>query len=210
MTLNADVSRRLVGEARELLEPLGLIGREVASASVQLEQIARLDARGKEVAHGAGDATVKFSYAVEGVPVRGAGAKTLVFAHPRGIAGAFHVWRTPGKAASVKLGSLDTALAVGLLSDPELGYYRAAGHKIQITRLDFCYLALPAFMRQSHLFPAFQIEGTVSRGKRGEAFAFGRFHHAASPKAYAAADVFGPHLATNPDGIRPTSKAVKR
>ncbi len=108
------------------------------------------------------------------------------------------------------LGSIEAALAVGLLADPELTLYQAAGHRIQITRLDFCYLALPAFMRQAHLFPALQIEGSVSQGKRGQAFNFGRFHHAASPSAYAAADLYGPYLAANPDGIAPTSAEVRR
>lgn len=210
VTLAADASRRLIGQARELLDSTGLIGREVASQSVSLEQVARLDAKGKEVQFGAGQATVKFLYEVEGLPVRGAGAKTLAFAEPARVVGAFHAWRTVGKPTSVKLGSAEAALGVGLLTDPELSLYQAAGHRIQITRLDFVYLALPAFMRQSHLFPAFQIEGSVSKGKRGDAFLFGRYHHAASPKAYAAADVHGPFLSVNPDGIAPTSAPVKR
>lgn len=210
MSLNVDASRRLIGQARELLEATGLIGKEVASEAIQLDQVARLNAKGQEVAHGAGQATVKFLYAVEGVPVFGAGAKTLAFAEPAGMAGAFHAWRRIGRSTPVKLGSVEAGLALGLLTDPELDRYHAAGHKIQITRIDFGYLALPAFMRQSHLFPAFQIEGTVSKGKRGDGFAFGRFHHAAAPKAYAAADVYGPYLSMNPDGIAPRSKAVKR
>jgi hypothetical protein len=210
ITLRADASRSLIGQARELLQATGLIGKEVASEAVQLEQVAHLDAKGNELAYGAGQATVKFLYAVEGIPVRGAGAKTLVFAEPSRITGVFHAWRTLGKAASVKLGSVEAALAVGLLTDPELSLYHAAGHRIQITRVDFGYLALPAFMRQSHLFPAFQIEGSVSNGKKGDAFDFGRVHHAASPKAYAAADVYGPYLSVNPDGIAPASPAVAR
>lgn len=210
MSLNADASRRLIGRARELLEATGLIGKEVASEAVQLDQVARLNAKGQEVAHGAGQATVRFLYAVEGVPVHGAGAKTLAFAEPNRLAGGFHAWRTPGRSKAVKLGSLEAALAVGLLADPELGRYHAAGHRVQITRLDFGYLALPAFVRQSHLFPAFRIEGTVSKGKRGDAFAFGRVHHAAAPKAYAAADLHGPYLSVNPDGIATRSAAVKR
>ena len=210
VTLGPEASRRLVAQSRELLDATGLIGREVASESVQLDQVARLDARGKEVAHGAGQATVKFGYAVEGVPVRGAGAKTMVFHEPTRMAGAFHAWRPLGRATQVRLESTEAALSVGLLTDPELELYHRAGHKIQITRLDLAYLALPAFMRQTHLFPAFQIEGSVSRGKKGEAFLFGRFHHAASPRAYAAADVFGPYLSVNPDGIAPTSAQTVR
>lgn len=207
VALNADMSARLVAQARELLEPLGLIGRECASEAVQLEQVAQLDAKGKERAHGAGQATVKFQYALGDVPVRGAGAKTLAFAEPghgrARFAGVFHAWRTPGQSTTLKLPSVEEALGVGLLTDPQLDRYSAAGHKIRITRLDFVYLALPAFMRQSHLFPAFQIEGTVAEGKLGISFDFARFHHAAPPRAYAAANLYGAYLTTNPDGIAP-------
>jgi hypothetical protein len=207
MTLSAEASKRLIAQAQQLLEPIGLLGKEKASATVQLQQVAHLDGDGKEIEHGAGRATIKFGYAVDGLPVRGAGAKTLAFAEPGTgaprITGLFHVWRTLRQATAVKLPPLDQALGVGLLSDPELDLYHQAGHSIQITRLEFGYLALPAFMRQSHLFPALQIEGKVSEGKRGIGFGFARFHHATPPAAYAAAGLAGPYLTVNPDGIRP-------
>lgn len=207
--LGPDAAKRLIAQTRELLQPLRLIGAEVVSEAVQLDQVAQLDAQGKELAHGAGQATVKFQYGVGGVPVRGAGAKTLAFAVPgtgqARFSGIFHAWRTLGKATDVKLGSLEEALGVGLLTDPELDRYHGAGHQIQITRLEFVYLALPAFMRQTHLVPAFQVEGIVSEGKLGISFHFGRFHHAAAPRAYAAADLFGPYLTGNPDGITATT-----
>jgi hypothetical protein len=207
MVLNADAAKKLIGQARELLQPLGLPGREVASSTVQLDQVAQLDAKGKQVARGAGPGVVKFQYAVDNVPVRGAGAKTLAFVEPEDgaarFAGVFHAWRPLGKDSTVKLPPVEAALAVGLLGDPELDRHAAAGHRIQITRLEFVYLALPAFMRQTHLFPAFQVEGFVSEGKLGIGFHFGRFHHAAPPKAYANAQLYGSYLSSNPDGITP-------
>lgn len=214
VALSPDASKKLIAQTRELLEPLGLLGKELASASVQLEQVAQLDGKGKEIAHGAGQAAVKFQYAVGGVPVRGAGAKTQAFIEPGTsggsdprFGGVFHAWRGLGKDQAIKLPStVEEALGVGLLIDPELERYSAAGHKIQITKLDFVYLALPAFMRQCHLFPAFQIEGVVSEGKLGIEFHFGRYHHAVSPRAYAAANLYGSYLTTNPDGIAPTDK----
>jgi hypothetical protein len=209
VALKADAARKLIAQAKETLQPLGLLGKEVALEAVQLEQVAQLDAKGKELAHGAGQAAVKFQYAVAGVPVRGAGAKTLAFADPDGgqarFGGVFHAWRPLGKDTALKLPTLEEALGVAFLTDPELDRYSAAGHKIQITRLEFVYLALPAFLRQSHLFPAFQVEGIVSEGKLGIGFHFGRFHHAAPPKAYAAANLYGTYLAVNPDGISPTA-----
>jgi hypothetical protein len=205
--LNPTAAKKLIAQTRDLVRPLGLWAKEVASEAVQLDQVAQLDAKGNEIAHGAGQATVKFQYAVDGVPVRGAGAKTVAYAEPGAgpgqarFGGIFHAWRNLGGGTAIKLPVIEEALGAGVLTDPELDRYAAAGHKIQITRLEFVYLALPAFMRQSHLFPAFQIEGTVSEGKLGIAFHFGRFHHAAPPGAYAAANLYGTCLAVNPDGI---------
>jgi len=214
MALGPEVSKRLVAQAQDLLEPVGLLAKEKASTTVELQQVAQLDGKGKEIAHGAGRATIKFGYAVQGMPVCGAGAKTLAFAEPGGgaprITGVFHAWRTLGSATAVKLSSLEQALAVGLLTDPELELHHRAGHKIQITRLELAYLALPAFLRQSHLFPAFQVEGKVSAGERGIGFGFARFHHAAPPKAYGAAGLAGPYLTVNPDGISPLPQPRKQ
>jgi hypothetical protein len=207
VTLHPDASQRLVAQAQALLEPIGLLGKEQASATVALMQVARLDGNGREIEHGAGRATFKFGYAVGGFPVYGAGAKTLAFAEPAQgearITGAFHAWRTVEQSTAIKLTSAEEALSVGLLVDPELDLYHAAGHTIQITRLELGYLALPAFLRQSHLFPVFQVEGIVSEGKRGISFHFARYHHAAPPSAYAAADLHGTYLSINPDGIKP-------
>ena len=196
-----------------MLESTGLIGREVASEAIELDQVARLNAKGKETKRGAGQATVKFSYAMDKIPVRGAGAKSLVFAEPDNgdirFAGAFHAWRNPVAGQPVKLPPIDEALGVGLLVDPELVGYHEAGHKIRINRLELGYLALPAFLRQTHLFPAFEVEGEVLKGERGPGFRFARYHHAVPPKAYEEADIFGPYLTVNPDGIAPTSAAAE-
>jgi hypothetical protein len=207
--LSTETAKRLISRAKETLQTAGLIGREVDSETVDLDQVAQLDAKGKERKRGPGQATIKFNYAVEGLPVRGAGAKTLLFAEPDNgdarFTGAFHAWRTLESPRVVKMSSIEQALGVGLLVDPELVAYREAGHSIRINRLDVVYLALPAFMRQGHLFPAFQVEGEVSEGEKGPAFRFARFHHAAPPAAYVAADVYGEYVSVNPDGIAPTA-----
>ena len=95
------------------------------------------------------------------------------------------------------------ALAVALLQDPELDRHAEAGHAIDITRIELVYLALPAFMRQSHLVPAIQVEGEVAKGKLGEAFNFARFHPVVPPEDYAKAGLNGQYLTVNPDGIAP-------
>ena len=208
--LSPDAAKRLSAMVTDLLRPLDLLGREAGPATVQLEQVSLLDAKGKELKRGAGQATVKYGYAVEGVAARGAGAKTMVFAEPGGptgaaarMAGVFHAWRPLSAAVAVKLPSLEAALAVALLQDPELDRHAEAGHKVEITKLELVYLALPAFMRQSHLFPAIQVEGEVAKGRLGEGFRFARFHHVVPPEAYAEAGLHGPYLTVNPDGIAP-------
>lgn len=214
--LKADIAKRLGESARQLLEPIGLLGRETTGATVQLEQVAQFNADGKQVDQGAGQAAVKFAYAMEGVPARGAGAKTLAFADPAAsgdphVTDIFHAWRAPaGSAAKVGLGSLEAALAAGLLGDPELELYHAAGHSVTVTRIELVYLALPVFVRQAHLFPALEIDGVVSEGRKGIGFEFGRFHHAAPPEAYAKADLAGSYLMTNPDGLAPLPKRQTR
>lgn len=215
--LDTGRAKAVIGEAMSLLDATGFIGRDAeTSETVALDQVAQLDEKGNEISFGAGSATVTVDYTVAGLPVRGAGAKSVVFADPakRGqgvrMTGAFHAWRPLGRARMVDLESQDKALAVGLLQDPELEPYADADHQIEITRLELCYLALPAFMHQGHLFPAFQVEGTVSDGARGAGFAFGRYHHAVAPKSYGKADLFAPYLATNPDGISPVGSDQRK
>ena len=208
VALGPDAGKRLLAQARGLVQPLGLLGKEVATEAIQLDQVCQLDAKGKEITHGGGQASIKFNYAMSGVAVRGAGAKTVLFAEPDApgqarFAGLFHAWRNPGTATTLKLPGLEEVLGVGLLTDPELDAFSAAGHKIQITRLDLVYMALPAFVRQAHLFPMIQVEGVVSEGTLGISFHFARFHHVLPPRSYQAANLYGAYLMGNPDGIRP-------
>ena len=62
--LNPDAAQQLIAQAQELLAPIRLLGKEKASAAVQLQQVAHLDGEGKEIAHGAGNATVKATCAI--------------------------------------------------------------------------------------------------------------------------------------------------
>jgi hypothetical protein len=210
IVFEADAAKRLGARMSDMLRPLELLGREAQAPVIQLDQVAQLDGKGKEIKRGAGQASVSFGYRVEGVRAQGAGAKTVAFAEPDALAGMLHAWRELGHATTVRLPALEEALGVGFLQDPELERHAAAGHAITVTHLELVYLALPAFMRQSHLFPALQIEGEVSKGKLGESFFFGRYHHAVSPKAYTEAGLYGSCLASNADGIVPLpDKAVR-
>lgn len=204
-TLNLEANKRLLAQVSDLLRDLELLGRETSGGSVALEQVAALDGKGKLIEAGAGQACVKFDYRVEGLSVRGAGAKTLAYAEPSQLAMVMHAWR-PLASQAVKLKlprSLEASLAVGVLLDPELETYAQAGHRLQVTQLELVYLALPAFLRQSHLFPMWQVQGEVSEGKLGIGFRFARFHHAAPAEAYAEAGLHAGYLARNPDAIAP-------
>ena len=56
-------------------------------------------------------------------------------------------------------------------------------------------MALPATVRQTYLFPAFEVEGRAFHpGRKGDEFFFGRQHHAASPEQYQKAGVFADYL----------------
>jgi hypothetical protein len=215
LTLTPDAAKRLIDQADRFFKPMALIGREAMSPTVQLDQVARLNGQGKEVERGAGQAQVRWDYRVEGLLARGAGAKTLMFVEPAAsgavVAGAYHGWRPLGAAKEVKLPAFEEALSVALLHDPELDQHAASGGTVTVTQIELVYLALPVFMRQSHLFPVLQVEGVAEGKKPGEEFHFARYHHAVPPAAYAAADLHGAWLALNPDGIAPAlSKADKK
>jgi hypothetical protein len=208
--LSPGAAKKLISMTGDMLASFELLGREAGPASVQLEQVGLLDDKGTELKRGAGQAAVKYGYSVEGIEARGAGAKTMVFAEPGEssgaaprVAGLFHAWRALGKSVNIKMPSIEAAFDVALLQDPELDRYAQAGHAIEITRLELVYLALPAFMRQSHLFPVFQVEGEVAKGKLGMAFNFARYHHVVPPSDYSAAGLDGHYLMMNPDGISP-------
>jgi hypothetical protein len=129
----------------------------------------------------------------------------MAYVEPSQLAMVMHAWRPlSGKAVALKLPrSLEASLAIGLLVDPELETYARAGHSLKVTQLEMVYLALPAFVRQSHLFPMWKVQGEVGEGKLGIGFRFARFHHAATPQAYAEAGLHAGYLARNPDAIAP-------
>ncbi len=202
-SLDPRASKRLLGQARDLLGEAELMSDSMATARVVLDQVTELSEKGEILNRGAGAATAQFGYAMEGVPVVGAGAKSLIFAEPdpeRGepaMTGLFHAWRPVVDATELPMTPVEDALAVGLLQDPELVPYHERGYRIEITHLVFAYLALPATVRQTYLFPVFQVEGRVhnpDNEKDGDEFFFGRYHHAASPEQYRKAEVFADYL----------------
>jgi len=198
-TLDRDQLAKLTDSSLEFLRESGLLREEASRPTIKLDQWAHLNEQGEEIERGAGTATVELGYEVEGITAIGPGAKTVLFAEPvngiAGISGMFHAWRDIIGAREVKMQSIEDALKVGLLEDPELISYHKRGHRIEIVRIRLGYLALPVFVQQSHLFPAFEVQGVVhdSEDKR-RSFSFGKYCHAASPEQYVKTGVAASYL----------------
>lgn len=198
-TLDRDQSAKLMDSSLEFLKESGLLRDEASIPTIKLDQWAHLNEKGEEIKRGAGTATVKLGYKVEGIAAIGPGAKTILFAEPEDgtarISGMFHAWRDITGARELKMQSVESALKVGLLQDPELISYHKRGYSIEIARISLGYLALPAFVQQSHLFPAFEVQGVVhDREDKSRSFSFGKYCHAAGPKQYAKAEVVASYL----------------
>lgn len=201
--LKPESEKKLAAQAMSIVEEAGLVSREMTGAVVELDQWAEMDEKGQVRRSGAGSATVRTGYSIGGLPVAGAGAKTVVYAEPEGAGaratGLFHVWRTPGAARKMEMPGVEEAIASGLLVDREMSVFQKQGRQISISRLELCYLALPAFMEQGTLFPAFQVEGMASAppttsGERMQPVFFAKFVQAATTKHYAKVGVFAHYL----------------
>ncbi len=195
------ISYQLLAHTKDLIGEADLVDKGMDDGRVILDQVAQLSEKGEVIQSGAGGASVIYNYSIEELPVFGAGAKsTLAFepmdGHPK-IVGGLHVWRSPHKALKIELSSVEEALSIGLLQDPELVLYAKKGGKIIVTRLEFGYLALPAMMQQRYLFPVFDVQGKMMmEGDKLGYFAFSRFHHAASLESYKKTDLYAPYLAS--------------
>ncbi|WP_035936986.1 hypothetical protein, partial [Knoellia aerolata] len=162
--LGDDAAKRLTHHGLEVLHRVG-IRAEHAGLDVVLGQWAELDEDGTEVDSGPGRATVRFSYAVEGLPLIGPGAKTNLHLDPEdggrsvSVARMFHVNRGVEATGEVATQSLDEAFS-GLFAQSWSGHglREGQGH-ITITGATFGLLALPADVLQSFAAPALMVEG---------------------------------------------------
>jgi hypothetical protein len=202
-TLGPKAAKAAAGLAREVAERAGFDLAHAAPPRLELTQVAQLSEKGQTLKSGAGEASLLFDYTLDGLAVLGPGAKTAIDLEPGGkrddgfrLVGAFHVWRRPLERRPVELGGAEAALAAGFLQDPELTAATRKGGRIVVEEIEFGLLALPAPARQEHLFPAFAVAGRVDLpDDRLKYFRFARYCHAATAKAYAAADLHADYLA---------------
>ncbi len=201
--LGDELARHLIRHGQELLHRVGL-GDEAAGVDVSLGQWAQLNEDGKEVDSGPARATVRLSYAAEGLALIGPGAKTNLHFDPdddgRGVALArmFHVHRGVATVGEVPTHSLDEAFA-GLLAQSWSGHGLREGEaRITITAASFGLLALPADVVQTFAAPALMVEGEISGVEVAEdataSVRFGQYLPLAHPKALAEAGYGGGQL----------------
>ena len=165
--LGKRIEERLQARSQELLERMEL-AEKPAGVRVVLGQWARLDEKGKELESGPGRATVQYDYAIEGIPLIGAGAKTNVHFDPDGergdgiIARFFHVHRGFEAARDIRLLDIERAFEP-LLKQTWSGIESERKRtRIAITEAKFGLLAMPADIPQRVAVPALQVEGVVS------------------------------------------------
>lgn len=198
--LGDGLARHVIGHGHELLHRVGL-GDEPSAVDVSLGQWARLNEDGEEVDSGTGRATVRFSYAVEGLALIGPGAKTNLHFDPGDdgrsveLARMFHVHRGVAAGGEVPTQSLEEAFA-GLLAQSWSGRgIREGEGRLTVTGATFGLLALPADVVQTFAAPALMVEGEVSGvevgGDETVTVRFGQYLPLAHPKALAEAGFGG-------------------
>jgi hypothetical protein len=196
-------AKQLIAGGRRLLEKVGL-QVDPASIDVVLGQWALLDEEsGKELESGPGRATVRLSYAAEGMPLIGPGAKTNLHYDPSDDADAevlarlFHVHRPSSAVGEVRTLGVEEAFA-GLLGRTWSGRRLGDDARLTITAATVGLLALPADVVQSYAAPALAVEGEVSGVPVGDGrtttVRFGEYVSLADPKALAEAGYGGGSL----------------
>lgn len=194
--LSEEAEGALIRQAEETVRRVGLLGDGIAGIGVSVGQWAELDEKGGERASGPGRATVQASYAVDGVPFIGPGAKTNLHYDPVDgrpeLARMFHVFRPVADVRSVEIGDADQAFEA-FLADPFLQAQVRRGGKVVVTGVQVGLLALPADTPQRAAYPAIAVEGSIV-GLKDERtgdyeLRFGRYAPAASPDALRRAGV---------------------
>lgn len=181
--------RQLLAMSRELLDKTGLADDGVADMDVVVGRWAHLDEKGQERESGPGRATVRLSYAIEGIPLIGPGAKTHLHYDPIGrepaLARLFHCHRAVTDVREVETGGPERAFDA-FLADPFLNEQYERGGRIVITAVQAGLLALPADTPQRVAYPALAVEGVVEslKDQKGDyELRFGRYVAAARPGA---------------------------
>ena len=201
LVLPAEERKRLVQHAENLLAEAGLLSEATRLSSVSLDQVARLDAEGREIERGVGEANVRFLYRLESIDVAGPGAKSYVFFNPGADAprfvSAYHAWRPVKGSRSVRMTSVEEILKRTALHDPQILFADKRGDRIELRKIDLAYWALHPDAAQSYVYPVLLVEGVIffhGATHRREATEFARAYNAVSQKDCAAAEIYADYL----------------
>lgn len=190
-------AKLLAKQAEELFMEAGLLSPEAFFAGVNLDQVAKLDAEGKEIERSAGQANVRFLYRLDEIEVDGPGAKTYAFYDPGTFVGAYHAWRPVKDMRKVKISSINEILDCCLMHDTELQLYLQRGSQIALQQVDLVYWAMRPEANQDYVFPALRVDGSVvftESLNEPEGFEFSRLYNAAMPQQYAASQIYADYL----------------
>ena len=199
VVLTDAVQKRMITSAQALFEEAKLRNEHAFFADVVLDQVHTHSPDGKKAVF-PGEATVRFLYRFQNLPVAGPGAKTYAFFHDVDrIAGAYHVWRDVIAEHKTEATSAEAALELWLGQDQQILSNLQRGRAVEITSVELVYYTLPPSKFQDFVFPAFRVIGFIYAGKeRGSGTQFARFCHALSPQAYAHANLLADTLMIRP------------
>ncbi|THB74035.1 MAG: hypothetical protein D3926_22730 [Desulfobacteraceae bacterium] len=193
--------KRLAKQSEQLFKEAGLLSAEAFFSGVTLDQVAKLDEKGKQTERAVGEANARFLYRLDGIEVDGPGAKTYAFYNPgknsHQFTGAYHAWRPVKDKRKVKMEKIEEILDQTLMQDPELKMYGTCGSAISIQKVDLCYWALQPDVNQDYIFPTLRVEGNVvyeNSSKEPEGFEFSRYYNAVAPQEYARSQIYAHYL----------------
>lgn len=199
--LTQDVQRVLVKQTEALFEKTKLRSKQAYFSSVELDQVSRLDEKGKEMERFPGEANVKFLYKLEEIPVAGGGAKSYAFYNPgrneHELSGIYHCWRETVDAKTIKMVPIEEILEKAISQDRELVEYHAKQYLIKLNQIELVYFTMPPYNYQDYVFPALHVIGSVipkDTESKDNGFEFARFYNAALPESYIKAELYANYL----------------
>ena len=205
LVLSKEEQKKLAERTEELFEKTKLLSKQAYFSGVELDQVTRLDEKGKEVERFSGEANVRFLYKLDDIPVEGGGAKSYAFYNPgeseHELTGIYHCWRETVDARTIQMVTIEEILERAISQDRELVFHHKKRSLIQLNQVELVYFTMPPYKYQDYAFPSIHIIGSVipeDKELRKRGFEFARFYNAAAPESYAKAELYADYLLSRP------------
>lgn len=190
LILDEKAKSSLEADANDILKEMELTSDHSYLEGISLEQVGIFKPDTKEEELFSGEATVRFLYQLDKIPVEGGGAKSYLDFHPKDdggeLVGLYHAWREPVETKSVELMDIESSFKLALKRDKELQRFSEKEHSIRFDGAKLAYYTLPPYKRQHILIPVIQVSGAVLKktkeGQRGHEFL--KYYHAVDPRNY--------------------------